>query len=59
MAGDAPASVHHFAHAVPTSRAEIQLHPPARLQLFERFDMGIAQVVDVDVVANAGAVWCR
>ena len=59
MPRHAPAGVDHLPHTVPAPRAEIELQPAARPQLFQRFDMRIPQIVDVNVVANTGTVGSR
>ena len=43
----------------PRADAEVVLHPLARLELLQRQQVGLGQVVHVDVVADAGAVGRR
>src|SRR5262249_7743463 len=46
----------YFADAVPAANAKVVASGRARLQSFQRQEVGVGQVVHVDVVADAGAV---
>src|SRR5262245_53973188 len=46
----------HLAHAVAAADAEVVLHPLPGSQLQERQQVSFRQVIDVDIVTNAGAV---
>src|SRR5690606_18702088 len=50
------AGVDHFAYAIPATGAEVQLESLAWLEPLQRFEVRVAEIVDVDIVANAGAV---
>ena len=56
MAGDAPAGMDHFTDAKATASAEVELEHRAGFESFEGAHMGIAQVVNMNIVANTCAV---
>ena len=56
LAAGLAAGLDHFANAVAPPDAQVELQPMSRLQSFQGQQMGAGQIVDVDVVANAGAV---
>ena len=59
MAGDFPAGVDDLAHRVPVAGAEIEDAVRARLVGAQRQQMGVGEILDVDVVAHGGAVGRR
>ena len=56
VACDFSAGVDDLSHAVAAAGAEIEVQPFTRREFFERELMGLGQVVDVNIVADAGAV---
>ena len=58
-AGDPPRGVDHLADAERPCRCRRCRSAPARLDPLEGAEVGVGQVLDVDVVADAGAVGRR
>src|SRR5690606_24662183 len=56
VAGHLPAGLDDLLDAETVAGAEIQFEGLAGREPLERFDVGVAQVFDVDVIANAGAI---
>ena len=54
-----PARLHDLSHAVPTSGSQVQVQSLAFLQPVEGSQVGLGQVIDMDIVPHAGAIGCR
>ena len=54
-----PTCLNHFPNTMPSAGPQIQTHPFARLQLLEGQHVSFAEIIHVNVVANAGAVGSR
>ena len=57
--GDTLDSLDNFTHGTPMSGTQIQRNRLAIAQVFQRLHMGIRQVGDMNIVANAGSVGGR
>ena len=54
--GHATAGVNHFLHAPPLPRAQVELQTFPVAQLLERLEMGRAKIIDMNVIADTGAI---
>ena len=57
MTAGAATGVDHLADAGAAARAQVQLDAFARSKQRERLQMRRAQIVDVNIVSDAGPVW--
>src|ERR1039458_6184025 len=58
LAGDTLHALQHLAHAVAVAVAAVAYRrAAAAAQIVERIDVGAGEILDVDIVAHAGAVW--
>ena len=56
MSRNLTASLDYFVDAIPLSGAQVQLQVRAWFQQVQRLEMGICQVVHVDIVADTGSI---
>src|SRR3954466_3079271 len=56
MAGNLAAGVDDLPHAVAAAGAQVEVNPLSGSQCFERHEVGLGQIVNVDIVADATAV---
>ena len=56
MSGHFATRLHNLSHTGAMSRAKVDAQTFTRLELFECPKVRIAQIVDVDVIANAGPI---
>ena len=56
VAGHHPRHLDHLAHRIALADAQIEGHPALLVERLERQNVGVGQVGDVDVVADAGTV---